>query len=512
PEALVAACLRLTLLRAWTLVWSYQPAALEQLLESIDGAVPAAMAEILVLRAFVASSRNDWPAAQQLSRQALHAASAEPLLHGFIYAGMGDLAWVTGDTLEAIECHRCALECACRSGSLIQLADATHSLAQFEILQGQLSAAEATCAYGAAQLTQHGAATEPFGELLALSQATILYERNELAAARTAVEQSLPLASRCGLCAYESFIHVELARISAAQGDTLTARQELLAGLQGTQRIVAQSGNRTPIWVAILRLREVEIGLSLGDLPIAARWAIQHWTPPDPQARMDLLLRQYALAQVLVACSDQPALLDRLCTQTGTPLIKLAAQLIASCEQRFSTMGLGTLLVEIHTLSAVLHAYDGRQPQALSALLRAIGLAMPEGIVRPFISRGAPMQRLLVAALTQWEAIPEQHEQHHYASHLLAVFPPHFVTCVLKRSCTPDPVGPQYPDRIAEPLSGREREVMRLLANGLSHREIATALTIAPDTARTHIKNIYGKLQVQNRVQALVRARNLNLV
>lgn len=63
------------------------------------------------------------------------------------------------------------------------------------------------------------------------------------------------------------------------------------------------------------------------------------------------------------------------------------------------------------------------------------------------------------------------------------------------------------PQTLTERLSIREREVLPLLAAGLSHREIAAQLTIAPDTARTHIKNIYGKLQARNRVEALAQAR-----
>jgi ATP/maltotriose-dependent transcriptional regulator MalT len=68
------------------------------------------------------------------------------------------------------------------------------------------------------------------------------------------------------------------------------------------------------------------------------------------------------------------------------------------------------------------------------------------------------------------------------------------------------------PQPLVEPLSEREREVLRLLAAGLESPEIARELIIGVSTARTHIKNIYGKLDVHGRVQAIERARVLGLV
>ena len=63
-----------------------------------------------------------------------------------------------------------------------------------------------------------------------------------------------------------------------------------------------------------------------------------------------------------------------------------------------------------------------------------------------------------------------------------------------------------------EPLSQRELEVLRLIAAGLSNREIAEELVVAISTVKTHIRNIYGKLDVSSRTQALVKARELKLI
>ena len=65
---------------------------------------------------------------------------------------------------------------------------------------------------------------------------------------------------------------------------------------------------------------------------------------------------------------------------------------------------------------------------------------------------------------------------------------------------------------LVEPLSERELEVLRLVAAGLSNREIAEKLVISPGTAKTHIHNLCGKLGVRNRTEAATKAKELNLV
>ena len=85
-----------------------------------------------------------------------------------------------------------------------------------------------------------------------------------------------------------------------------------------------------------------------------------------------------------------------------------------------------------------------------------------------------------------------------YAASLLAAFD--------------DVVAPPGTDALAEPLSDREVEVLRLIAAGLPNREIAHELVIAISTVKSHINNIYGKLGVERRTQAVARSRELGLL
>jgi len=131
--------------------------------------------------------------------------------------------------------------------------------------------------------------------------------------------------------------------------------------------------------------------------------------------------------------------------------------------------------------------------RALSALERALALAQPEEYVRTFLDEGEPMARLLRQAISEGIAP-------NYAVRLLADF-----------DAEVDPTPPAM-DALVEPLTERELEVLRLIAAGLSNSDIADELFIAVSTVKSHVNHIYGKLDVDNRVQAINRARALELL
>jgi len=131
--------------------------------------------------------------------------------------------------------------------------------------------------------------------------------------------------------------------------------------------------------------------------------------------------------------------------------------------------------------------------QALVVLERALTLAEPEGYVRTFIDAGKPMDRLLRQVLSE-DIAPN------YAARLLADFGGE------ASLATP------AMNALVEPLTEREIDVLRLIVAGLSNADIAAELVVAVSTVKSHVNHIYGKLGVENRIQAAERARTLGLI
>ena len=136
----------------------------------------------------------------------------------------------------------------------------------------------------------------------------------------------------------------------------------------------------------------------------------------------------------------------------------------------------------------------------MDALERALTMAEPEGYIRTFVDEGAPMAALLRRVESQGVAPA-------YVSKLLDALD---AEAPMRRDST----GPASPkaEPLEELLSGREREVLRLIAAGLSNRDIAQELVLATGTVKKHINNIFTKLNVRSRTQAVSQAGEFNLL
>lgn len=146
-------------------------------------------------------------------------------------------------------------------------------------------------------------------------------------------------------------------------------------------------------------------------------------------------------------------------------------------------------VIELLLLQAIVFEARADLPKALAVLERALVLAEPEGYVRLFIDAGAPAVRLLQVLQ------PADEQLTAYRQLLLAAAG-----------------APPAADPLVEPLSEREREVLRLIAKGLSNQELAAHLYLSLHTIKVHTRNIYSKLGVNSRTQAVARSRKLGLL
>jgi LuxR family maltose regulon positive regulatory protein len=175
--------------------------------------------------------------------------------------------------------------------------------------------------------------------------------------------------------------------------------------------------------------------------------------------------------------------------------IKLLRQLFVTAKAGEHTSG----MIKILILQALALQAGSDTDQAITALEKALTLAKPGGFVRTFVDEGPPMARLLYEALSRGIATD-------YVRRLLAAFP----TAEPAQASPPGTLAPE--SELIEPLSQRELEVLQLMAEGLTNPEIASSLFLALNTVKTHASNIYGKLGVHRRTQAVARARALGLL
>jgi LuxR family maltose regulon positive regulatory protein len=155
--------------------------------------------------------------------------------------------------------------------------------------------------------------------------------------------------------------------------------------------------------------------------------------------------------------------------------------------------------LKVMVVEAVAHHAHGAKDAAVQVVSDALALAQPGGFIRLFVDEGPPMARLLREAAARGIA-PQ------YTQQVLAAFPP-----VGASQPLPGRADQPYA-ALAEPLSEREREVLQHMAEGLSNQEIASRLYLSLHTVKVHSRNIYGKLGVHNRTQAVARARALNML
>jgi LuxR family maltose regulon positive regulatory protein len=165
--------------------------------------------------------------------------------------------------------------------------------------------------------------------------------------------------------------------------------------------------------------------------------------------------------------------------------------------QQMEQQGRTAMIIEGLTLKALaLHGQD-ELDQGLTVIEEALALAEPEGYVRLFVDEDTPLARLL----DQRPENPDAPRVNDYVRQLLLTFGP----------AGTHPL-PQAGQPTVGPLSERELDVLRLLATGLKYREIAARLHISLNTVRHHVKNLYGKLDVNSRTRAVARAQELGLL
>jgi LuxR family maltose regulon positive regulatory protein len=323
-------------------------------------------------------------------------------------------------------------------------------------------------------------------------------ERNDLLSATQHLLRSQELGEHAGFPQNRYRWRVAMARTREAEGDLDgalmlldEADQLYMSDFSPNVRPIAALKSR--VWLAQGRLGEAldwarELGLS-------AQGELSYGHEFEYITLARVLLAQYKSSRAGNSILDAVGLLQRL----------LQA---AEAGQRMGSV------IEILLLQALAHQMQGDIPAALMPLSRALALAEPEGYIRLFVDEGPAMVLLLREAAAR-AIMPD------YTGTLLAAFPEpdkearrkgdKEIDRALVSSVSRSP-GLPVSQSLAEPLSERELDVLRLLRTDLSGPDIARELMVSLNTLRTHTKNIYDKLGVNSRRAAIHRAEELKLL
>jgi LuxR family maltose regulon positive regulatory protein len=302
-----------------------------------------------------------------------------------------------------------------------------------------------------------------------LGLAQILYEWNDLDAAQRHGQKSVQLARQIEHTDKSIAGEIFLARLKIAQGDVTGAAAVLDKATQSVQQ------HHFTFCLPEVVAAQVLVSLRQGDRAAAAQLAQTHGLPIS-QARVHL------------AQGDTAAALAAL-----EPL-----------RQQMEAKGWQDKILDVMVLQAVALHVHGQIDKAVQLLEDVLVMAEPGGFIRTFVDEGQPMAQLLVQVAARG-MMPD------YTAKLLAAFE-NVTKDERRRTKGNIPSLVARPSSLVEPLSQRELEVLQLIAQGFSNREISERLFLALSTVKGHNRNIFGKLQVQRRTEAVARARELGLL
>ncbi len=344
-------------------------------------------------------------------------------------------------------------------------------LPKLYMLQGQLRKAEIV----SDQVLQSKDHQEWRGQAY-LNRSRVRYERNNLAGAVSDVTEAAHIMQDFFVrrIALESYFL--LSHLKQIQADDITASQLM------QQAVETMQADNLGDYFKTVFARRAHLWLMQGNIKAAEEWAKGIEETANDDFSFIHELEHITLARIQIAQGR----------------LEEAQQLLTHLLSAAKNAGRIGRVIIISVLQAGAAELQGNSEQALQFLEYSLTLAEPEGYIRTFIDEGAPMKELLRKAQKR-QIMPA------YVATLLAAFEHRVSSETLNQS-------PQWIGNEIEALSERELEVVRLLADGASNREIAQQLVISLGTVKKHINNIFLKLDAGSRTQAVSTARNQNLL
>lgn len=535
PDELIVQRPRLSLAYAWGLIAAYQIDNamywidnVQQTLDQIDNQKETTLSNnepktpqgyentnlwnirgwLVICQSTLALLNGDTVQAAEFSKQAANYLGEEnPFINSMLALDDSLYFILSGDTQKAIESLRATIRIARRANNLLVMIIASCQLAEMQALQGQLNHAWATL-----QTAQY-MATGPEGKLLPMAGLVdvgfgeILLERDSLAEANAFLERGIEsTGSFLWLSNLDGM--VSLARLRQAQGD-ISGSQTVLEKASHIS-LNTESSQWDDVFVSTVAIR---LALRRNDLPTAEQWWMK-CSFPDYMTSIRLADYPYHVYEYIVLTQVR-LLLTIGRNQRNKCYLKRCVELMESLLLEAERFQRGSSQIEIRVLQAMVQFALGEIQQSVKTFRHALALGEPEGYRRIYLDEGQPIAELLELCKSESQESNSILPSSAFINSLLASFqgevkPVQFIQSTGK--VTYESLSTRTEDGFPISLSAREMEVLALIAEGKSNQEISAQLYLALNTVKRHAYNIYAKLEVKKRTQAVSKARQLGLI
>ena len=424
-------------------------------------------------RAYWADFQGNIPETARLAQQALDLLpDTDPLSQSMRSVATEALAktiFVSGNLSKAKQIYDQAAQLGKTANNIEMMINTNEDICDILIEQGKLKQAEQLLLETLSMTVRADGRRLPLSARIYSALSKVYYEWNQLDQALHYANQCLEVSQQWGNFEQQANGNILLARVEQAKGN--------LEKAQVLMRIVDQLSRENHLypWNSVRIEAALErFWLSLGSLDKVLKHINARGI--DPTEEITLLNEPGYLTQLrwLLATSDYDAALE---------LIQRFLQ-VAKKSQRMLRV------VELLILQSLAYLGKKEMISAGNSLAEAVSLAQPEGYKRVFLDEGEGIRKLLYLVKSRPEVMG-------YAGEVLDAY-----------GQVPGPA-PELSQLLIEPLSGREIEVLKLIEGGLSNQEIASRLFISITTVKRHISNIYAKLDVKTRTQAVARGKEL---
>jgi len=459
-------------------------------------------AEWLVMRSLLLNMEEKPMESMALVKEALAIVPAEDhRVRSLAQFGLATTYRATGDNQLAADAYKIALQFSRDADNAIVEMLSTSGLAQMAFEHGQLHRAYEIATHASAKIERSGLLS-PISTVIFGILGEVSYQWHQTQQARQHYERALKLSALGGYNSGVIGCRIFFSRLFQLEGDMEAAAREIQVAFDlikvDTPEYIRKEAvsQQVRVYLARGQFSTAEMVLQSQGISIGDRFSYPELAPDPIIDYSTGLLHNSSLSFLL---HQARAGSDTASLRSG---IKLADQLVSRA------LAGQSLLVAVETLllRAQLYAMMGEYASSQADYIKAVELGEPEGILSVFVEHGQPVAGAMKEIVKRKQLGDVQTE---YAERILDAFAarhpfdeePAPVSSARNGSMT-----------LIDPLTDRELEVLRLMAGGMKYKEIASELIVSLNTVRFHVKAIYGKLNINNRTQAIERARQLQIL